>query len=155
MRQRRGRHRPAWQRLAQVLGWLAVVLVLPLAVDQQIHHAPPITLPVVPLEQFRQQRGPLPTAQVVTLPAGTVIPVEIELKGDIFARPTPAQLPLTLTQPVEVLMQDGKLSGEARIPGENWLRRDTRWISIPFLKAELTREGPQVRGQLVVTLRPE
>lgn len=151
----RGRHRPAWQRLAQVLGWLAVVLVLPMAVDQQIHHAPPITLPVVPLEQFRQQRGPLPTAQVVTLPAGTVIPVEIELKGDIFARPTPAQLPLTLTQPVEVLMQDGKLSGEARIPGENWLRRDTRWISIPFLKAELTREGPQVRGQLVVTLRPE
>ena len=151
----RGRHRPAWQRLAQVLGWLAVVLVLPLAIDRHIHRDPPGTLPVIPLEQFRQQRDPLPAAQVVTLPAGTVIPVEIELKGDIFARPAPAQLPLTLTHPIEVLMQDGKLSGEARIPGESWLRRDTRWISIPFLKAELTRAGPQVRGQLVVTLRPE
>ncbi len=88
---------------------------------------------------------------MVRLPVGTVIPVQIELAGDVFASPSPVQLPLTLRQPVDVLLKDGQLSGEARIPGEPWLRRDTRWLNIPWLKADLPPGGqPAVRTQLIV-----
>ncbi len=59
--------------------------------------------------------------------------------------------PRTLRQPVDVLLKDGQLSGEARIPGEPWLRRDTRWLNIPWLKADLPPGGqPAVRTQLIV-----
>lgn len=56
------------------------------------------------------------------------------------------QLPLTLRQPVDVLLKDGQLSGEARIPGEPWLRRDTRWLNIPWLKADGTARRPAGGG---------
>ena len=68
----------------------------------------------------------------------------------------PAILPLTLQQPVEVLMRDGQLSGDARLAGESWQSyRRSRWISIPWLKAELTQgTGPRVTGSLIVQFRP-
>ena len=86
----------------------------------------------------------------------SAIPVDIELGGDIFAgSATNPVLPLTLNQPIELLMRDGKLTGDVRFPGEPWQEsRQVRWLSIPWLKAELTRErGPRVTGNLFVQLR--
>ena len=143
-----GRHRPASLRLGQMLAWLSVVVLAPLTLDRLLHQTPPIELPITPLHEFHQSQ---PGAQVVRLPVGTVIPVQIELAGDVFASPSPVQLPLTLRQPVDVLLKNGQLSGEARIPGEPWLRRDTRWLNIPWLKADLPPGGqPAVRTQLIV-----
>lgn len=152
----RGRHRAALLRLAQMLGWLAAVLIIPLWLEQQVHGAPLIEPEALALESLRH--GGLAPAgyRSVTLPAGTAIPVEIELSGDIFdnsgARPV---LPLTLSRPIELMLLDGKLTGDARLAGETWqLARQVRWISIPSIKAELTPErGPLVSANLIVQLR--
>lgn len=151
----RGLHRSAFFRLAQVLVWLIAVMLIPLVAHRQANAALP-EVPVVSLEEFRRTPtvdGP----RIVSLPAGTAVPVELELDGDLFTAQGqgPAVLPLTLTEPVEVLVVDGKPSGEARLPGESWQRaREARWISIPWLKAEVTSErGPVVRGQLIVQFR--
>ena len=66
-----------------------------------------------------------------------------------------AVLPLTLARPIEVLLQDGKLTGSNRFPGEPWqLARQARWVHIPWLKAELTPDrGPFISSQLIVQLR--
>jgi hypothetical protein len=154
----RGRHRPAHFRLAQMLGWLSVVLILPVTVEQRIHHRELPDLAAVSLADYRAGKVS-PTGDIaVALPAGTAIPVDVELGGDIFggsgANPV---LPLTLNQPIELLLRDGQLTGDVRFPGEPWQEsRQVRWLSIPWLKADLTPErGPRVTGNLVVQLRSQ
>lgn len=151
----RGRSRPAWQRAAQSTIWILLVLAPPLAAHRYASGIAMPDAPVVPLETYLRH-GTEKGARIVALPAGTAIPVDIELSGDLFGnRPAPL-LPLTLAEPVELMTIDGKLTGDMRFPGEPWLlAREVRWIGIPWLKAELTPEkGPLVRSSLVVDLRP-
>ncbi|PKO48785.1 MAG: MFS transporter permease [Betaproteobacteria bacterium HGW-Betaproteobacteria-4] len=151
----RGQHRPATFRLGQMLLWLAVVLVLPLWLEQRVHAAPQPDAEPLSLEAFRSGQFPATGFRSVSLPAGTRIPVEIELGGDIFETGGPKPvLPLVLNQPIELMMRDGKLTGDARFAGESWqLARQVRWISIPWMKATLTPEqGPVVTGKLIVQL---
>lgn len=149
----RGRHRAAHVRLGQLLFWLGAVLALPLWLERQAQ-AVPIEAPTISLEAFRAGALPGP-AVAVRLPAGTPVPVAIDVAGDVFQGP--AVLPLTLAQPLELLVRDGKLSGDARYPGEAWLpARQARWIQIPWLRAELDPNGgPRIRGQLIVQLHPQ
>ena len=63
-----------------------------------------------------------------------------------------AVLPLTLDRPVDILLRDGTPTGDLRLPGEPWqLARETRWISIPWIRARLDpTAGPVVESALVV-----
>jgi hypothetical protein len=154
----RGRHRPALFRLAQMLVWLSAVLILPVALEQRLHHRELPDTVAIPLADYLAGK-PAPAGEMaVALPAGTRIPVEIELGGDLFAGTgeNPV-LPLTLNQPIELLLRDGQLTGDARFPGEAWQpSHQVRWLSIPWLKADLTPErGPRVTGNLVVQLRSQ
>lgn len=152
----RGRHRPARFRMAQMLAWLLAFVILPFVIEQTANQS---KLPEGPVLSLADVQSGLAASgeHIVALPAGTPIPVMLELGGDIFAgQNTPAILPLTLQQPVEVLMRDGQLSGDARLAGETWQSyRRSRWISIPWVKAELTQAtGPRVTGSLIVQFRP-
>jgi len=153
----RGRHRPAYVRLLQICGWLAVVVVLPLLIEQQSHQRTLPDGPLLTLMEFRNN-PPADGTAIIALPAGTPIPVEVELAGDLFAgRESHARMPLTLQEPVELLMLDGKLSGDMRFPGESWQNaRRARWLTIPWIRAELSAEhGPRILSSLVLRLRPE
>lgn len=150
----RGRAFPARRRLAQTLIWMFAVLALPLLGQR---YAAALVLPdgpVISLESFRQQRDTGGT-RIVSLPAGTPVPVEVEVSGDLFDGATNPVLPLKLAEPIEVLMVDGKLTGDTRYPGGVWLpAREARWIAIPWMKAELKPEnGPLVRAGLVVEFK--
>lgn len=152
----RGQHRPATFRLGQMLLWLAVVLVLPLWLEQRVHAVAQPDAEPLSLEAFRNGQFPATGYRSVSLPAGTRIPVEFELGGDIFETGGPKPvLPLVLNQPIELMMRDGQLTGDARFAGESWqLAKQVRWISIPWMKATLTPEkGPVVTGNLIVQLR--
>lgn len=149
-----GRHRSALVRLGQTVGWLLVVLLPPLVGQRYAEAGPLPGTPVLTLEEFRRSAGD--GSRIVSLPAGTQVPVEIELAGDLFTNAGPAPtLPLTLAEPVEVLLENGQLTGDARFPGDAWQQsRDVRWISIPWMKAELTPDrGPLIRGRLEVHFR--
>jgi len=152
----RGRHRPSYVRLLQMLGWLGAVLIVPIWLEQRTHEQALPEMAAQPLSEFLS--GTRYGAEtIVALPAGTRVPVEIEIGGDLFSSDEKAVLSLTLAHPIEVLLRDGKLTGDTRFPGESWKQsRQTRWISIPWVKAELTPErGPLVTSNLIVQLRPK
>ena len=148
----RGRQRASWLRLVQSVGWLLCVLVPPLLVHRLLGADAPPDAPLVSLEEFRKN----PSAQqVVTLPAGSSIPVKIEVFGELFRPGNSSVLPLVLNEPVEIMMSNGQPTGDWRFPGENWLlARETHWISIPWLKAELNAQaGPEISTRLVFEAR--
>lgn len=74
-----------------------------------------------------------------------------EISGDLLRADNSSALPLALNEPVEIMMNNGQSTRDWRFPGESWLRaRETQWISIPWLKAELTAQtGPEIRTSLV------
>lgn len=152
----RGRHRAIPVRCAQLLLWLGLVLAIPLWLEGQAQRLALPETPVIGLDDFKHKGPANASASIVSLPAGTAIPVEVEVSGDIFVNSgEKAILPLTLARPIELLLEDGQLTGANRFPGEAWQpARQARWITIPFLKAELTPDkGPFVSSKLIVQLR--
>jgi hypothetical protein len=145
----RGRQRAAWVRLVQSVGWLLCVLIPPLLAQRLANASDPPDAPVVSLEEFRRQPA---LQQIVTLPAGSSIPVRVEVSGDMFRASNTSVLPLVLNEPIEIMMRNGQLTGDWRFPGESWkLAREIHWISIPWIKADLTPQtGPEIRTSLVV-----
>ncbi|WP_347249915.1 hypothetical protein, partial [Zoogloea sp.] len=93
--------------------------------------------------------------RIVGLPAGTRVPVRVEVSGDLFRPAADAILPLTLDQPLEILVRDGQPTGDVRAPGGPWrLARETHWISIPWMRASLDpTHGPQVESALEVNFQ--
>lgn len=146
-----GRTRPFAVRLGQAAGWTVVVLAVPLVAHRLAAASLPPELPVTPLADYRA--GAVPSGEVIVrLPAGQPVPVKVAVSGDLF-RPAPdAVLPLTLDRPVDILLRDGAPTGDLRLPGEPWqLARETRWISIPWIRARLDpADGPVVESALVV-----
>jgi len=149
----RGLQRAPWVRLLQSGGWLLCVLIPPLLAHQLVSADAPPEAPVVSLDEFRKQPA---TRQVVIFPAGSSIPVKVEISGNMFRTGSTSMLPLILNEPVEVMMDSGQPTGDWRFPGENWmLARETHWISIPWLKAELnSQSGPEISTSLVFEPKP-
>ncbi len=145
----RGRERAAWVRLVQSLGWLLCVLIPPLLAQRMANAAVPPDAPVVSLEVFRKQPA---TQQIVVLPAGSTIPVKVEVSGDVFRASNASVLSLVLNGPIEIMVRNGQPTGDWRFPGESWkLAREIHWINIPWIKADLTPQtGPEIRTSLVV-----
>lgn len=145
----RGKSRSSWLRLAQSVGWLLCVLLPPLLAQRisDAHEPPP--MPTVSLEAYRLQPD---ATQIVVLPTGSAIPVKVEVSGDIFRATPEAILPLVLNEPLEIAMSHGQPTGDWRFPGESWAQaRATHWLTIPWIKAELTPEtGPQIRSSLII-----
>ncbi|MBS1145404.1 MAG: hypothetical protein H6R14_2810 [Proteobacteria bacterium] len=152
----RGQHRPFIFRLAQLSLWLALVLATPLVIERHLSALPPIEAEPLSLADFRSGQAPVSGYRALTLPAGTPVPVDIELDGDIFrSGDARLSLPLVLDRPVELLMLDGKPTGDARFGGESWQSaRQVRWLTIPWIKADLTPDsGPVVFTSLIVKIR--
>ncbi|WP_374490161.1 hypothetical protein [Zoogloea sp.] len=145
-----GRQRGFGLRLGQALGWTGLVLTLPLLAHRQLLGITPPELPVEPLSAYLSRPDKAGTHRV-RLPAGSRIPVHLQLTGDVF-RPDPdAVLPLTLDQDLDVLLEDGTPTGDIRAEGQPWQSaRQTRWISIPWLKASIDPLGPRIDGALGV-----
>lgn len=145
----RGRPRPWAFRAALVALWLAAVLAPPLLMQKWRDAQQPASAPLRSLQSFA--RDPM-ARQTVLLPAGTVVPLHVELSGDTFAPSPAAVLPLTLARPVELLVDHGRLTGMWRHPDKPW-RHDPlpNTILIPWIRAELQPgSGPVLRASLLV-----
>lgn len=143
----RGQSRPPWYRMMQSMAWILVVLGVPLAVHRFSRTVDRPDAPHIALDQFRKDA---PSGRrIVTIPAGTPVPVEVEVSGSLF-RNAIATLPLTLAMPLEVMTTDGTPTGEVRFRGETWTDAGQAvWIRIPPLKARLTPDrGPVVHAIL-------
>lgn len=146
-----GRERSFVLRLGQAAGWTVLVLAAPLVAHRYASAKLPPELPPIPLADYQAGTGTRGLA-FVHLPVGTPVPVKVAVSGDLF-RPAPeAILPLTLDHPVDIMLRDGVPTGDVPLPGGTWrLARETRWISIPWIRASLDpAHGPQVESALVV-----
>lgn len=150
-----GRHRAALVRLAQMLGWLMAVMIVPLWLEMTVHEQRIPDMAPVSLAEFRADPHAGQGSRIVNIPAGTAIPVELELGGDTFvgSAGNPG-MTLTTALSVDLLVSDGKLTGDLRLADGDWQQsRRVRLVSIPWIKAELTPEtGPRVTGSLIVQI---
>lgn len=118
-----GQTRRPFRRLIQSLLWLLLVLIPPLVAQRFLkkHAASAVSsnIPVVSLQAFRKERAADSSGIIVALPAGTRVPVKIAITGNIFKNEETI-MPLMLSQPVDISMENGKPSGYFRLAGGEW-----------------------------------
>jgi hypothetical protein len=150
-----GRVRSKSYRALQTAGLACLVLTVPWAAARWSLPERMMQSPAMSLQEY-QRVGSTASAQAISLPAGTPIPVHIEIEGDLFkAGASPLLLPLVLKQPMELSMVDGRLTGAARIAGGPWSRGPETRINIPWVKGDMSpRAGPLVKASLVVQFLP-
>ncbi|MBP2295193.1 hypothetical protein [Azospirillum rugosum] len=150
-----GRSRPFWHRLAQTMGWIAVVLGVPLAVSSTDWAGPGDALPRLTLDAYRAH--PITSGPVrVLVPAGTVVPVTLAVTGDLLDAKGLFQLPLITKHAVEVLVQDGEPTESVRIGDGPWANARGRIaITIPGISVTLDpARGPAVDTSLNIARLP-
>jgi hypothetical protein len=150
-----GRVRSKAYRALQALGWACLVLAVPLVVARWPPLDTTLDTPVISLQEYQRQ-GVAVGSQAISLPAGTRIPVHIEIAGNVFeAGATPLLLPLVLKQPMELRLGDGKPTGAARQPGSAWSKGPETQINIPWVKGELSPQaGPLLKASMTVQFLP-
>jgi hypothetical protein len=155
-----GRVRSKAYRALQTLGWACLVLAIPLVAARWPQSTEMAQSPVISLQEFQRPSSNNAAyskgGQAVNLPAGTAIPVQIEIAGNLFAAPaTPLVLPLVLKHPMELWMLDGKLTGAARTPGAAWSKGPQTQINIPWVRGEITPQaGPLLKASMTVQFLP-
>jgi hypothetical protein len=139
-------------KLLRLVAWILLIVLPPLLFYRYVLITTP-NASVISLTAFQAQRS-MPSAQIVALPEGTVIPVHIRISGDIFQNTQNLTLPLTLAKPVEIVMQDGKPTRQVRMAGDDWAdSNEAGWIRIPSIQAELTpTSGPLFNTDLIINL---
>jgi hypothetical protein len=150
-----GRVRSKAYRALQTLGWACLVLAVPLAAARWLQPEQLLHSPAVSLQEF-QRSASTAGSQAISLPAGTAIPVQIDIGGNLFeAGSAPLVLPLVLKHPIELWMVDGKLTGAARQPGAAWSKGPETRINIPWVKGEISpQSGPLLKANMTVQFLP-
>jgi hypothetical protein len=150
----RGRERAVWVRLRQSVGWLLCVLIPPLLAHKWVGPVDLADAPVVSYQQFQQQPN---ARQAVALQAGMTLPVKIDLSGNLFRASSELTFPLVLSEPLFIMMNEGKPTGEMRVPEGNWMRwQDSLIINIPRITAEYdAQNGAGIRANLIVKTKQQ
>jgi hypothetical protein len=104
--------------------------------------------PQVSLDKFRDS-AIVPQRQVVTLPAGTRVPLAVRLRGDMIDE-VELTIPLVLTRPVDIGMRDGRPDGRFRIADGDWKSRryDFRLRNVHIDAALSPVTGPSASAEL-------
>lgn len=86
--------------------------------------------------------------QVVALPAGTVVPLRVDLDSPLLSAPPSTGLPLTLTQSIEVALRDGQPDGRYRVGGGPWrqVRDGLLSLRIDRIASQLENGKAEVRA---------
>lgn len=152
-------HRPCSQwsmsrRLTVSLLWLAIVIT-PATVAYQLSittGAP--DLPTVSLQQYmKSSSSGEAEPQVVYLPAGTVIPVSIDIGGDILEGHSTGTLDMILSRDLELIIEDDKPAARFRVDGGVWKHRLYNYrMQRTKSDVTVTREhGPRVSVQMQIS----
>jgi hypothetical protein len=123
------------KRLMAVILWLALVAGPPLVFVRMASVAPP-------------DAG----ERVLHLPAGTRVPLRIDLDGPLLAIAPNADAALTLKAPVDVVVADGQPDGRYRVAGGAWhkVHDGVLELSIDRIAPRLAGEAPEVAVHSVV-----
>jgi hypothetical protein len=123
--------------------WLVLVVTPPLLISRYSTTTAP---PEAPVAVGGDLYG---GEQVLRLPAGSRVPLRVDLESPILAIYPNASLEMTLNQPLEVALRDGTLDGRYRIGGGDWhaIREGVLRISIDRISPRLDDHAtPEVRA---------
>ena len=139
------------QRLGAMCGWLLLVIAPTGAAYHFSHESVPPEVPAVSLADY--QRAVSGGSQVVRLPAGTLVPIAIEVTGDIFDGVGTAVLPVRLSQNLDLSVSNGRPDGLFRVNAEHWKKALYNYrVRDLKLQTTLARErGPEVSVQLNIS----
>jgi hypothetical protein len=150
-----GRVRSKAFRALQTLAWACLVLAIPMLAARWPLPEQMVQSTAISLKEFQSSPSKA-GGQAIHLPAGTTVPVHIEMSGNLFeAGKTPLVLPLVLKQPMELWMEHGELTGAARQPRATWSKGPETQLSIPWVRGEITPQtGPQFKAHMTVQFMP-
>lgn len=127
------------RRVVALVFWLAVVATPPLLSARYAYTEAPTGAPA--------SRAVGVGEEVLRLEAGAHVPLRVDLDSPILNIPPRAGLEMTLNQPVEVALRDGKPDGRYRIGGGAWreIHDGVLRLSIDRIAPRLDGDGPEVR----------
>lgn len=145
-------HATYGRRLILSAAWLALMLlpaagVYALAQRGDVPSTPPVAL----ADYLRRPVAPSGT-EIVRIPAGSSVPTRIEVAADALAGDSSVILPLTLAQPLDIIVRTGVPDGRYRIGMGDWkqIRYNFRVTDIDK-SATLTRaDGFAMKLRLVL-----
>ena len=102
--------------------------------------------PVISLQKYQQLPTPTLENYIVHFPANTVIPLEVNIKGNTVANTRPSIIPMIMSQPFDVSVSNSILDGRYRVNGGNWIKPRQKYQIINFnLSTHLTnKDGPRI-----------
>jgi len=105
-----------------VIVWLVIAVVPGYAAYKTEKNINKIDVPTqsVSLAEYMSQPTPQKGLQVVHIPAGTIVPLTLSAKGSVISDSVFTQLPLILKEPIEVVVEHGKLTGSYRVGHGAW-----------------------------------
>jgi len=134
-----------WQCFGFSLLWITLSIALTitwLKIDYQLD-IKPVTENVMTLHEYKQQNQS--SNVIVRLPEGTVIPVKIDIGGDVFSEDAKTTLELKIAKPVDIEMDKGKPTGVFRIDNGKWLERsDAMYTSLFESSVDLIGENSPI-----------
>jgi hypothetical protein len=139
------------RRLGTTCGWLLLVLAPTGAAYHFSHESVPPEVPAVSLADYRHAVSDGP--QIVRLPAGTLVPFEIEVSGDILDGVATAVLPVRLSQNLDLSVNNGRPDGLFRVDAEHWKKALYNY-RVRDLKLQTTlapERGPEVSVKLNIS----
>lgn len=122
--------------------WLTLVLAPPLLFARIDHLREPRAVPLQAGDQALE-RG----EQVLRLPPGSTVSLHVDLDSDLLAVRADDALTLTVLQPVEVALSDGRPDGRYRLGVAKWhaIRDGLLRLKIDRVTPELADSWPAVR----------
>lgn len=108
------------RRVIMLLAWLALVVTSSVILDYLDRQFDTSGMNTVALSDYQQGDAQQQGMFIVSLPAGTRIPVAIHISGDMLKETNTEILPLRLAEQMDIVVHDGKPEGHYRAANGPW-----------------------------------
>jgi hypothetical protein len=108
------------RRVLMLLGWLILVVTISVILNHLDRQLDSSVMKIVTLADYQQGGEPQQGMVIVSLPAGTTIPVGVQITGDVLKETSTVIVPLRLAEPMDIVVRDGKPEGHFRRATGPW-----------------------------------
>ncbi|MDH5409260.1 MAG: hypothetical protein OEZ33_10230 [Gammaproteobacteria bacterium] len=108
-------------RMLASLLWLSLIILPTWLIHQAHYRAPTPDWPTMTLQDYQLQKRATPDKYVLQIPAGTDIPLELNIRGETLTTQQQITIPLTLKRPLDLTVKQSKPDGRYRFEQGKWL----------------------------------
>ncbi|MBI3563025.1 MAG: hypothetical protein HY080_15050 [Gammaproteobacteria bacterium] len=152
--------RPAWlkhnYRLVFTILWLSIITLPTYGLDRLYQRQAVPAHAVELLQNYLSLPTNTTNTRIVRLPAGTRVPIEVHIHGDVLADEAVSAVSVQLSRSIDIVLQDGKPNGQYRVEQGGWV--DPRYkfqIQNTRIESSLTpTDGPKVNVSFSICTQP-